>query len=88
MGFKDFSKSTNNQEKDIQAESKKAQKLYNEYKDLSQDELIAELYKHVAKQKQNGTFDYNSLCKMLGEVSPFLTEEQKQKMEQILKDLK
>lgn len=85
MGFKSFNETD---KKSLENESKKVESLYNEYKDKSQDELVEELYKHVAKQKQDGTFDYNSLENMLNKVSPFLTSEQKIKMKEILEQLK
>lgn len=85
MGFKDY---TNNNEEKILNESKKVENLYNEYKGKSEDELISELYKYVAKQKQDGTFDYDALEKMLNQLSPFLSKEQKQKMKGILESIK
>ena len=88
MGFKNFDKSNDIKEEDLKKESKKVQKLYNEYKDKSEDELVAELYKYVQKQKDNGTFDYDSLSNMLEKISPFLSAQQKQKMKEILVSLK
>ncbi len=87
MGFKDFS-NKNISGHDLKQGSKKVESLYNEYKDKSEDELIKELLSHVAKQKQDGTFDYDSLCGMLNQVSPFLNESQKIKMKEILEQLK
>lgn len=96
MGFKEYEKShladekTNNKIADdtLKKESQKVENLYNQYKNKSEDELVEELYKHVAKQKQNGTFDYNTLCKMLEKISPLLSTQQKQKMKEILENLK
>lgn len=85
MGFKNYN---NTKQNDLEKESKKAEKLYNIYKDKSQDELIEELYKHVEKQKRDGTFNYEALSNMLNKLTPYLSEEQQQKMKEILEDLK
>lgn len=88
MGFKDYYNSNNIQEEKLKKESKKVEELYNQYKDMSQDELTKELYKYVAKQKKDGTFNIESLTTMLNNVAPFLTPEQQIKMKGILDSLK
>lgn len=88
MGFKNYSKEQNISEEKIKQETNKINKLYNEYKGMSEDELINELYKYVAKQKQDGTFDYDSLSNMLNQLTPLLTSEQQNKMKDILNSLK
>ena len=96
MGFKEYEKLHHTDEKTSnnmsyekpKKESQKVENLYNQYKNKSEDELIEELYKHVAKQKQNGTFDYNTLSNMLEKISPLLSTQQKQKMKEILENLK
>lgn len=88
MGFKNYSNNKNIDEEKIKQETNKINTLYNEYKGMSEDELINELYKYVAKQKQDGTFDYDSLTKMLNQLTPFLTSEQQNKMNYILNSLK
>ncbi len=88
MGFKNYNKEQNNEEEKIKQEANKINALYNEYKGMSEDELINELYKYVAKQKQDGTFDYDSLNNMLNQLTPFLTSEQQNKMKDILNSLK
>ena len=88
MGFKNYNKEQNNEEEKIKQEANKINALYNEYKGMSEDELINELYKYVAKQKQDGTFYYDSLNNMLNQLTPFLTSEQQNKMKDILNSLK
>lgn len=85
MGFKDYN--NNISEQQLKQGSKKVESLYNEYKDKSEDELIKELLSHVAKQKKEGTFNYASLCEMLNQISPFLNEQQKTRMKEILEQL-
>lgn len=84
MGFKEFSANTNN---DVQNGKKVVEEYYNMYKGKSENELLDELHKHVAKQKQDGTFNIDALSNMLNKLSPFLSEEQRLKMEEILKNL-
>lgn len=85
MGFKQYSNEQNNDtEKQV---GNQVENLYNTYKGKNEDELLAELVKHVAKQKENGTFDYNNLEKMLSKVMPFLNEQQKQKLNDVLKQI-
>ena len=90
MGFKDFCKSQENEKKDVDYEqnTKRVEKLYDEYKDKSEDELMSELINNVAKQKQDGTFDYNNIQNMLEKLSPFLTPEQNLKVKELLKKIK
>lgn len=82
MGFKQFSQVSQAKEASNQVEN-----MYNSYKDKSEDELITELINHVAKQKQNGTFDMDNLEQMLAKVRPFLNEKQRQKLQDVLKQI-
>ncbi|MBQ7884807.1 MAG: hypothetical protein IJ318_01775 [Clostridia bacterium] len=85
MGFKKYC----GEQKDNTAETgKRVESLYNTYKGKSEDELLAELVKHVATQKQNGTYDYQALEKMIDKVTPYLTNEQRQKLSQVLEQIK
>ena len=56
--------------------------------DCKSAELIKELYKYVAKQKKDGSFNINALAEILSNVSPFLTPEQQRKMKDILDSIK
>ena len=84
MGFKHFS---NEQKIEAEQAGKQVENLYNTYKGKNEDELLAELVKHVAKQKENGTFDMNNLEKMLAKIMPFLNEQQKLKLNEVLKQI-
>ena len=88
MGFKDYKNKSEINEEKYKEDSKKIEDIYNTYKNKSQDELTYELLKHVENQKKDGTFNYDSLCEMLNKVSPFLTKDQKLKMNELLKKLK
>ncbi len=61
---------------------------YNSYKDLSSDQLNQELFKEVAKQKQNGSFDYQKLENMVEGLKGSLSPENYQNVKRILESLK
>ena len=61
---------------------------YNQYKDLSSDQLSQELFKEVARQKANGTFDYQRLESMLDSIKGSLSDENYQNMKRILETLR
>lgn len=61
---------------------------YNQYKDLSESELNRELLNEVARQKSNGSFDYNRLAGMLESIRGALGEENYRNMKRILESLK
>ena len=61
---------------------------YNQYKDLSESELNRELLNEVARQKSNGSFDYNRLASMLESIRGTLGEDNYQNMKRILESLK
>lgn len=85
MGFKQFS---NEQKSKAENAEKQVENLYNTYKGKSEDELLFELVNHVAKQKENGTFDYQNLENMLSKIMPFLNDRQKEKLNDVLKQIK
>ena len=51
--------------------------LLNKYGKCSQDELISEFFNQVNKQKQEGTFDKNKITNIANLLLPFLNNEQK-----------
>ena len=85
MGFKQFS---NEQKSKPENAEKQVENLYNTYKGKSEDELLFELVNHVAKQKENGTFDYQNLENILSKIMPFLNDRQKEKLNDVLKQIK
>ncbi len=91
MGFKDFSKNYNHKSAEGKEDinnTKKVEDIYEKYKDKNEEELLSELCKNVAKQKQDGTFDINSLNEMASKMSPFLTKEQNLKLKEIINQIK
>lgn len=79
-----------NQKNDINENVSEEQikEKFNEYKDLSHDELSNELFKEVARQKNQGTFDYQKLNSMVESLKGALPEESFNNMKRILESLK
>ena len=86
MGFKDYCNTNNSKNENF--ESKKVEDVYEKYKDKNEDELLSELYKNINIQKQNGTFNYESLVSAVNKISPFLNNEQKLKIKDLLEKIK
>ena len=93
MGFKDFCENQqnnkNNENKDTQQNNKiDVSEVYEKYKNKNENELYDELIKNVAMQKQQGNYDHQKLSQTAEKLLPFLTQEQSQKLNQILQSLK
>lgn len=61
---------------------------YNELKDLSHDDLSKKLIDEVARQKQNGTFNYNQILQTMEGLRGFMPQENYENMKRILDTLK
>lgn len=61
---------------------------YNELKDLSHDDLSKKLIDEVARQKQNGTFNYNQILQTMESLKGFMPQENYENMKRILDTLK
>ncbi len=84
----DFKSKNEEQKKDRDVSEIDLQNIYNHYKDMSQDDLSKELFSEVARQKSQGTFDYNRLNFMIDSIRPSLTNEQYENMKRMLDSLK
>lgn len=60
----------------------------NKYKDLSQNELMAELMKEASKLKANGSLNESSLQALKSTLSPMLSAEQNETLNNILNMIK
>ena len=78
--------SSNNSQKNVNEKS--LQDAYNKYKDLPQSELFSTLMSEVAKQKENGTFDYNALENMVNGMQNAMPKENFENIKRILNRLK
>lgn len=82
MKISDFSNQDNSATKeDIMDE-------YEKLKDLPQDQLSRRLFEEVARQKRNGSFNYDQLEGILEQIKPFLPEENYESIKRILSSLK
>lgn len=87
MKLSDYNRNDDNREKKNVTE-KDIMDKYNQYKDLSNDQLSQELFKEVSLQKANGTFNYRQLEGMLESLRSSLSEENYNNMKRILESLK
>ena len=63
-------------------------KEYNKIKDLSQQEINAKLFDEVAKQKRDGTFDYQKIEQMVENLKGGLSEQDYKNVKRMLELLK
>lgn len=59
-----------------------------EYKSLSQEELMQKLIDETNKKKQDGTFDYENIKKMTDSFAPYLDDNQKQMLQSLMSKIK
>ncbi len=55
---------------------------------MSETELIAELSKSINNGKKDGTINYEQLLNLINGISPYLTNDQRERIEIILSTLK
>ena len=60
----------------------------NKYQNLSQDELMTELFKEARRLKQNGSLNENSLNMLQNTLAPMLNNEQNKQLKDILNRIK
>ena len=54
------------------------------YGELSEDELVGEMLKLIQQKKEEGTYDGEQIKQLANKVKPFLNNEQKQRMDELL----
>ncbi len=77
---------SSNSQKNVNEKS--LQEAYDKYKDLPQSELFSTLMTEVAKQKENGTFDFNALENMVNGMQNTMPKENFENIKRILNRLK
>ena len=65
--------------------SKESENIVDKYKDLSEEELLDLLIKQVKTAKENGELDSEQTKNFVRLISPKLTDEQRQKLETVMK---
>ena len=63
-------------------------KTYDNYKNMSQSQLNASLLNEVAKQKANGTFDYQALCNMVESLRGMIPDADFKNVKRLLENLR
>lgn len=61
---------------------------FDEYKDMSKEQLNSQLFSEVARQKAEGSFDYNKLAEMVENLRGALPEQDYNNIKRILESLK
>lgn len=64
------------------------QESLNRYQNLSQDELMTELFKEAGRLKQNGSLNENSLNMLQNTLAPMLNNEQNKQLKDILNKIR
>lgn len=61
---------------------------FDKYKDMSKEELNSQLFNEVARQKAEGSFDYNKLAGMVESLKGTLPEQDYNNIKRILESLR
>lgn len=64
------------------------QDKFNQYKDMSKEQLNNQLLSEVAKQKMQGTFDYENLERMVNSLQGSLSNQEFENIKRLLESLK
>lgn len=65
-----------------------AEQKYKQYSQMSQSEMMSELFKETNRLKQNGQFNYDALASAIDNLSGVISEEQKELLKALLKQLR
>ena len=98
MSLSEYSKNFENKKdtkvNEQECEQNKAQnqeylrQKYESLKGKNHEELMGDLFEEVARQKQNGSFDYQSLASSVEAMKPFLSAEQQANIKELLEKIK
>ena len=78
----------NCEEKNEQNREELLKRKYDSFKNMSKEQLNAELLKEVARQKSSGVFDYQNLSEMVERLKGALPMSDYQNIKRILESLK
>ncbi|MDD2227567.1 MAG: hypothetical protein PHH71_03200 [Clostridia bacterium] len=76
------------QDSDFESKKSEIEETINKYQDMSQSELLSNLFSEVNKQKQQGTFDIEKIENAISGLGAYLTTEQQNNMREMLKKFK
>jgi len=77
----------NNQKKE-QLKEQDIRNKFDEYKDMSKDQLNSQLFQEVARQKAEGSFDYEKLESMVNNLRGMISEQDYNNIKRILENLR
>ena len=66
-------------------EASKYEDILNKYKDMSQNDLMRNLFSEASKLKKQGKLDSNTLSNLKSTISPFLNQEQQEMLSSLIK---
>ncbi len=84
---RDFKSFVDNNKKVIDENKDKIneyQEIINKYKDMNQNDLMKSLFDEANKLKREGKLDGNTLSNLKQTISPFLNNEQKKMLDELL----
>ena len=87
MKEKKFEKNVQNTQADVEVSKEELSKMYDNMKDMSQDELMERLKSEIKRQKNDGSFDYDALISSLNAIKDFLPKENYDNMIRIIDGL-
>lgn len=76
------------QENNNKSQEKLLRDKYDEFKGMNKEELNSKLFEEVSRQKQNGTFDFQSLSNMVESLRGSLPEGDYNNLKRILESLR
>lgn len=82
-----FEKNVQNTQADVEVSKEELSKMYDNMKDMSQDELMERLKSEIKRQKNDGSFDYDALIRSLNAIKDFLPKENYDNMIRIIDGL-
>ena len=82
-----FEKNVQNTQADVEVSKEELSKMYDNMKDMSQDELMERLKSEIKRQKKDGSFDYEALISSLNAIKDFLPKENYDNMIRIIDGL-
>lgn len=83
--FKSFAKENEKVVNENQQKADEYQDILNKYKNMSNNELMSNLFKEATKLKQQGKLDNSTLSNLKSTLSPFLNEEQQEMLNSLVK---
>ena len=77
-----------NNYKDEKVNEQDLKNKFDQYKDMSKDQLNSELFSEVARQKAEGCFDYQKLSLMVDNLKGILPDQDYNNIKRILESLR